>query len=135
MPKLPYREMRDVTVVGADAALLELLAREQNVVERLARAAKVHAPASGDGRPAHAVTRRLGSMEILLPVDEAYLEKERAGLRKELDRAGVEAEAIERKLKTGFVDKAPPAVVEKERARLEELRAAIALSRERLASL
>lgn len=135
MPKLPYREVRDVTVVGADAALIELLAREQNVVERLARAAKVHAPASGDGRPVHAVTRRLGSMEILLPVDEAYLEKERAGLRKELDRATAEAEAIERKLKTGFVDKAPQAVVEKERARLEELRAAIALSRERLASL
>ncbi len=135
LPKLPYREMRDVTVVGADPGLVALLGRERSVIERLARAGTVHAPASGDGRPLHAVSRRLGGIEILLPVDEAYVEKERAGLRKEIDVATADADAIERKLKTGFVDKAPPAVVQKERARLQELRAAIALSRQRLAGL
>jgi valyl-tRNA synthetase len=135
LPKLPYREMRDVTVVGAHPEFVGLFEREQHVIARLARAERVLVPASGDGRPAQAVTRRLGGMEIFLPVDAAYLEKERAGLRKEIDKASAEAGAIERKLKTGFVEKAPAAVVQKERARLAELRTAIEMSEERLKSL
>ena len=70
-----------------------------------------------------------------MPVDAAFIEKERAALEKEIEKATTEAQAIDRKLATNFVDKAPPAVVDKERARLEELRGAIARSRDRLASL
>jgi valyl-tRNA synthetase len=68
---------------------------------------------------------------VLLPVDAAFVEKERAAVEKEIERAASEADAIERKLQTNFVEKAPPAVVDKERARLEELRRALVLSQER----
>src|SRR5215469_14703838 len=135
LPSLPYRELRDVTVIGADAALSKLLRSEQGIIERLARAQRVHMPAGADGRPTHSVSRRVGSIEVLLPVDEAFIEKERNALAKEIERARAEAEAIERKLGTNFVDKAPPAVVAKERARLEELRRTLELSEQRLASL
>ena len=131
LPQLPYREMRDVTVVGADAALLELLRAQQSVVARLARTEQVREAQAGNGRPEHAVSRRLGGVELLLPVDAAFVEKERAAVDKEIERAANEAAAIERKLQTNFVEKAPPAVVDKERARLEELRQALALSQER----
>ncbi|MBV8366658.1 MAG: valine--tRNA ligase, partial [Candidatus Eremiobacteraeota bacterium] len=135
LPSLPYREMRDVTVIGADSTLATLLRSEQGIVERLARAQQVHMPTGSDGRPAHSVSRRVGSVEVLLPVDEPFVEKERAALGKEIERARTEADAIERKLATNFVDKAPPAVVAKERAKLDELRQTLALSEQRLTSL
>ncbi len=135
LPKLPFRELRDVTVLGADDQLLTLLERERGVVMRLGRAEKINAPKGADGRPTHAVSRRLGAVEILLPVDAAFVDKERAALDKEIAGAEAEAAGIERKLQTNFVDKAPPAVVAKERTRLGELRAGIELSRDRLRSL
>jgi len=131
LPNLPYRETRDVTVVGADRALLDLLHREQVVIARLARAENVHAPTGVDGRPEHTVSRRLGTIEVLLPVDAAFIEKERASLDKEIKQLQGEVEGIERKLGTNFVDKAPPSVVAKERTRLEDLRSALGMSRER----
>jgi valyl-tRNA synthetase len=135
LPKLPYRELRDVTIVGADKAFVDLLQRERGVIARLARAENVHAPTGPDGRPKHAVSRRLGAMEVLLPVDEAFVEKERTALDKEIARAKDEADTIERKLQTNFIDKAPAAVVEKERARLAELRQGLAMSQDRRAAL
>ena len=135
VPKLPYRELRDVTVVGADPELRDLLEREPGIIERLARAARVHAPSGGDGRPEHAISRRLGAVEVLLPVDAAFIEAERAALEKEIERSTREADNIERKLGTNFVAKAPPEVVTKERERLAELRQNVALSRERRKSL
>jgi valyl-tRNA synthetase len=135
LPSLPYREKRDVTLIGAEPALVELLRREQSVIERLARAERIHAPTGPDGRPEHSVSRRLGAVEVLLPVDAAFIEKERTALEKEIARLQGEAEAIDRKLQTNFVDKAPAAVVAKERTRLEELRQGLALSRQRREAL
>jgi valyl-tRNA synthetase len=135
VPKLPYRELRDVIVLGADRELLGLLERERGVVERLARAANVHAPGGADGRPQHAVSRRLGAIEVLLPVDAAFIEAERTALEKEIERALREADAIDRKLQTNFVAKAPPDVVAKERERLAELRQNVTLSQERRKTL
>ena len=136
IPKIPYRELSDVLVMGADSDLLELLSREAGIVRALGRAQKVHALKSGDGRPTHAVSRRLGALEILLPVDRAFVEKERAALHKEIDRTAEQIDVLERKLASpGFSGKAPPRVIEKERARLAELRTSLALGRERLSGL
>jgi valyl-tRNA synthetase len=74
-------------------------------------------------------------MEVLLAVDAAFIEKERSALEKEIARLQGEAEAIDRKLQTNFVDKAPAVVVAKERTRLEELRQGLALSRQRREAL
>jgi len=136
VPKIPYREFRDVHVAGADPALLELLQRESGVVKTLGRAERVHQISGQNGRPPHALSRRLGAAEILLPVDGAFVEKERSSLANEIAAADAEIAALERKLASpGFTGKAPPPVVEKERSRLEQLRASRALSAERLKQL
>jgi len=132
IPKLPYRELRDVYVSGADSRLAELLASELGVLERLGRISALHF----DERPAHGLSRRFDSAEVVLPVDAAFVEKEHASLRDAIEKSEAEIAGIEKKLgSSGFVAKAPPTVVQKERERLVELHAGIAASRERLASL
>ena len=132
VPQLPYRELRDVTVVGADPSLVALLTREATIVRTLARADRVIA----DGKPQAALSRRMGTVEVFLPVDTSYIERERDRLRKEVDKLHNDIDALERKLATGgFKEKAPPAVVEKEEARLAQLRATLEKTSERLSSL
>jgi valyl-tRNA synthetase len=134
--RIPYRELRDVSVEGAPASLLALLRDQSGVVERLARAPKVVPVGNGHARPEHALSRRLGSMVIYLPVDAAFVQAERAALAKEIERRTNEAEAIERKLASaGFVKKAPPEIVAKERSRLVELRESVDSARSRLEML
>jgi valyl-tRNA synthetase len=136
VPKLPYRELRDVTIVDADDGTVSLLRREAGIVRTLGRAAAVNAVRAGDGRPEHALSRRMGNIEVLLPVDASFVEKERASLHKEIEKTRTEIGALERKLgQSGFREKAPRAVVEKEQARLEELRMTLAKSSERLRDL
>ncbi|HEV2037525.1 MAG TPA: class I tRNA ligase family protein, partial [Candidatus Eremiobacteraceae bacterium] len=136
IPQLKYRDLSDVTVAGADEAMLALLNRESGIVRTLGRASAVIPITGGNGRPLHALSRRMGQVEVLLPVDAAFIEKERAALRKEIDKATADIVALERKLAAvGFVEKAPKDVVQKEQSRLRELRAHLAKSSERLDSL
>ena len=136
VPRLPRHDLRPVSIAGADDAFVRLLQAQQPIVETLARTPSVTALRNGDGRPPHALSRRIGGMEVLLPVDAAFIEKERAALNKEMEKARAEIESLERKLSAkGFIEKAPSAVVEKERDRLAALRALLAMSSERLASL
>jgi valyl-tRNA synthetase len=133
---LPYRELSDVFVVDADDKLLALLRKESWTIEALGRAKTVYNVGPDDGRPSHALSRRMGTMEVLLPVDASFIERERISLRKEIERSRTEIETLERKLASpGFTEKAPQAVVEKEKARLVQLRATLAKSLERLAEL
>jgi valyl-tRNA synthetase len=132
IPKLPYRELREVHVSGADSDLAALLKAEQGTLERLGRVSAVRF----DTRPLHALSRRFETAEVLLPVDAAFVERENAALRAGIEKSEAEIAVIEKKLgSSGFVGKAPPDVVTKERERLAELQAAIAASRERLATL
>jgi valyl-tRNA synthetase len=78
----------------------------------------------------------MGGAVVYLPVDTAFIEKERSAKVKEIELATAEADAIERKLASeGFVTKAPPDIVSKERARLAQLLEEIRLAHDRLASL
>ncbi|HEC15810.1 MAG TPA: valine--tRNA ligase [Sedimenticola sp.] len=78
--------------------------------------------------PPESAIALVGEMKILIPMaglidkeaELARLEKELAKLQKEAERAGAKL------ANPNFVDKAPEAVVEKERKRVEELGAAIA---------
>jgi valyl-tRNA synthetase len=72
-------------------------------------------------------TALLGEMKLLIPLSGLIdKEAELVRLSKELDRKVNELEHCERKLSNaGFIDKAPPEVVEKEQARAAELRIAI----------
>jgi len=136
IPQLKYRDLSDVHVAGADKTFLALLKRESGVVRTMGRASAVIPIADGDGRPQHALSRRIGSVEVMLPVDAAFLEKERVALRKEIEKANAELGALERKLASkGFREKAPTEVIQKEESRLHELRVHLAKSSERLESL
>ncbi|MDQ6780924.1 MAG: valine--tRNA ligase, partial [Candidatus Eremiobacteraeota bacterium] len=134
--KLPRHDLRAVSIAGADDGLMALLQREQPILQALARTPQVTALRNGDTRPLHALSRRMGRVEILLPVDEAFIAKERSSLEAELDKTAADISALQRKLaSSGFLAKAPRAVVEKEQQRLQELQALRTLTSERLASL
>jgi valyl-tRNA synthetase len=135
--KVPYRELRDVYVEGANPEFLALVERERYVIDRLARAPHVRTIGPGEfPRPPHALTKNAGSMVVHLPVHQAFTERERAALSKSIESARVEVSSLERKLDSdGFVSKAPPDVVAKERRRLAQLRESIELSEKRLNSM
>lgn len=137
VPKLPYRELREVFVDGAEPELIRLLQREAAILERLGRASAVRAIGNGQfPRPESALSRRIGAAQVFLPVDAAVVERERASLEKEIEKNGREIDTIERKLASeGFVRKAPADVVEGERRRLEDLRRSLELARDRRSSL
>ncbi|MDW8145284.1 MAG: hypothetical protein RMJ48_03125 [Roseiflexaceae bacterium] len=77
----------------------------------------------------------IGSIEAYLPLAGMIdLEAERARLLKELEAAQAEAARREARLATpGFVEKAPAAVVQRERDGLAAVRETIARLQERLA--
>jgi valyl-tRNA synthetase len=136
IPQIKYRDLSEVHVVGADDAFADLVQREGGIVRTMGRASTVKLTRPGDGRPSHALSRRMGSAEVLLPVDSAFIEKERSALRKEMEKTKAEIASLEHKLAApGFKEKAPPAVVQKEEARLHELREHLRKSSERLDSL
>jgi valyl-tRNA synthetase len=136
IPQIKYRDLSEVHVVGADDAFADLVQRERGIVRTMGRTSTVKLTRAGDGRPPHALSRRIGTAEVLLPVDSAFIEKERNGLRKEIDKTNAELSSLESKLAApGFQEKAPPAVVQKEEARLHELREHLRMSSERLDSL
>jgi len=118
------RGWRDFAGVRAAATVPARLAAEgyEETGEHLARLARVSFTADG-GDPVATVPVPGGAVEILPSEDvdlegaERRLAARRAKLEEEIDRA-------ERKLANqGFVDKAPPEVVQAERDKLERLRA------------
>ncbi|HEU5089062.1 MAG TPA: hypothetical protein VFT99_16515, partial [Roseiflexaceae bacterium] len=76
-------------------------------------------------------------VEVFLPLAGLVdLDAERARLQKELEAAEADAARREGRLaNAGFVDKAPPAVVQRERDGLVAVQTTIAKLRERLAQL
>ena len=79
----------------------------------------------------------LGSMKILIPLAGLIdTEAEAARLAREIEKHAKDLERSEQKLaNASFVDRAPPEIVDKERARAKELRAAISKFEEQRASL
>lgn len=136
-PKVKYVDLSDVYVEGASPQLLALLTREAIIVERLGRARRVLAIGSGEyPPPENAISKRVGSMTVLLPVDAAFIAEERSALEREIHKLTAEKDTVERKLASeGFVKKAPAEVVAGERKRLVDLGDAILLAQERLKTL
>ncbi len=118
-----------------DAARLE---RNRHYIESLARVESI--TWLGDGQAPESATALVGDMKVLIPM-AGLIDKdaELARLEKELDRKRAELDRTEKKLaNAGFVAKAPAAVVDKEKAKAEELEAAIARleeQRQRIAAL
>jgi valyl-tRNA synthetase len=91
----------------------------------------------GDQDAPESATALIGDMKLLIPMAGLIdKEAEQARLGKELDRKRGDLERTENKLgNASFVDKAPAAVVDKEKAKAEELRSAISQLEEQLTKI
>jgi len=102
----------------------------------LARTESVSILAEGDEAPESA-TALVGAMKLLIPMAGLIdKEAELARLEKEIGRKQAELERTEKKLlNPSFVDKAPAAVVQKERDKLDRRRTAITKLQEQAAKI
>jgi valyl-tRNA synthetase len=93
----------------------------------LARTESIEVLPEGDEGPESA-TALVGEMKLLIPLSGLIdRDAELARLEKELGKLKAEAERVEKKLSNpNFVDKAPDAVVQKERDKLSEAKSALA---------
>ncbi|HEM47349.1 MAG TPA: valine--tRNA ligase, partial [Alphaproteobacteria bacterium] len=112
---------------------LERLAANRHYIEALARVQSMEVLAPGAEAPESA-TALVGEMKVLIPmaglIDKAA---ETARLDKEIERLERDIQRAEGKLANpNFVDKAPAAVVDKERTRLAEQRTALGQLRDQL---
>ena len=103
------------------------LASNRHYLDFLARTETIRVLGAGADAPESA-TALVGEMEVLIPladlIDKAA---ELARLDKETGKLHAEIERAEKKLSNpGFVDKAPAAVVQKERDKLDDNRSALA---------
>ncbi|HEY0092883.1 MAG TPA: valine--tRNA ligase, partial [Archangium sp.] len=113
-------------VQSADARTRELLERWRGDVTRLAGLGELHIAAPG-AKPPLSAAFVSAQMEIFVPLAGLIdVDAERERLGKEITRSEQEVGGIQRKLDNpNFVAKAPPDVVEKDRARVEELEARV----------
>ncbi|MGE5597813.1 MAG: valine--tRNA ligase [Bacteroidota bacterium] len=111
-------------IIQAGSGRRDALERSRAYLMGLAALGQLEFIAEGEAKPDRAMSAVAGGAQIFLPLaDLVDLEKERARLRKELENAEAEAARLEARLATeGFVAKAPPAVVEKERGKLAEIK-------------
>lgn len=116
---LPSRRIK--ALVFADGRPREFLEENRLYVESLAGLGELEiGPATGE-KPEQAIFAVASGVEIYLPLEGLVdLEAERKRLEKELANSEQEIKRCEAKLSNeGFLAKAPPEVVEKERAKLQ----------------
>ena len=115
-----------VLLASASPRDVELAATSRPYLDFLARTESVEILPAGDEGPKSA-TCLVGDMKVLIPL-AGLIDKdaELARLDKEIKRLAQDIERTEKKLNNaGFVAKAPEAVVQKERSKLEENRSAV----------
>jgi valyl-tRNA synthetase len=114
-----------VDVASEDPAVLEVFRRDRGLVQRLANVARcdVHAAAATRPAPTSAVAVGRG-FELRVHFGNAVdVAAETARIDKEIGKLDQDLAGLVRKLENpSFVQKAPPEVVEKDRARAGELR-------------
>jgi valyl-tRNA synthetase len=127
----------EITIVAGDAAAM--LTQQAPLLSRLTRAdlERLEVVAHLPEKPTDAAALVIGAIEIFSPLAGLVdLAAERERLAKELEKAATEVEHRTQKLANeSFVQKAPEAVVQRERDNLAQAQAAVERLRERLASL
>ena len=115
-----------VLLGNASKTDIEYFANNRHYLDFLARTKSAEILAAGDDGPESA-TALVGEMKLLIPLSglidkDAELER----LNKEMSRLQQDLERCEKKLANpGFVDKAPDAVIQKERNKMEEAKSAL----------
>ena len=115
----------------------EVFEAGRTYLSKLAYAGEVEISAEAPADTEGMVSVVTGSAKMFMPMAELVdIEKERARIEKELDKARAQLEAQNKKLANeSFVSRAPEAVVNAERERAEKARALIANLEESLAKL
>ena len=108
-----------LVVVGANAATQARLSQTEAVLRRMARLENI---SQADAVPEGAVQTVLGEATLALPLaDVIDVDAERARLKKDIGKVEGEIKKISGKLgNQGFLDKAPEAVIEENKARLAD---------------
>ena len=128
----PGREL-DVYLHNGNEADRQRLENNRNYLGKLARLSSITWLNAEDSAPPSA-TQLVGRMGLLVPMAGLIdKDKEIERLSREADKLKQEVSRCEGKLKNpGFVDKAPAEVVEKERAKVTELRSSLAKFEEQI---
>ncbi len=126
----------DVLFQQGTAGDKALAAANDSLLKRLAKVTDIQWLDPGDEPPPNALAL-VGELKVMVPLAGLIdVAAERARLRKEVDRQSAELKRIDGKLANGnFVAKAPAEVVEKERQKAADVRAALAVLEEQLRSL
>lgn len=121
---VPASAQLDLLVKGADKQTLQWIENHKDIILRMARLAGIEFVA---GMPKGAVQSILNEATLGLPVaDIIDLDKERARLRKEIQRLESDITKIDAKLSNKkFVSNAPEDVVEEQKHRREEAQSVI----------
>jgi valyl-tRNA synthetase len=126
----------DVLLQGGSERDRALAAGTEELFKRLAKIDTVRWLDAGEDPPPNALAL-VGDLKVLVPL-AGLIDKdaERARLGKDIDRKASEVARLAAKLgNAGFVDKAPAAVVDKERQKLAEAQAALATLRAQLKAI
>jgi valyl-tRNA synthetase len=116
---------RRIPATIAAGSKLDLLQQQSNVIVLLAGLdeAELKIAETLDNKPKDAAALVVGPVEIYLPLAGMIdLAEERTRLEKELKEATSQIERLEKLLAGDFASKAPPALVQKEREKLEGYR-------------
>jgi valyl-tRNA synthetase len=113
----------EVILEAPNPGNLDLLRSNASILEGLAKARPLSFHGKIEERPKNALSSRIGEVEIFLPLAGLVdIPKEIERLKKELASLEKELENVNRKLsRDDFIGKAPEPVVEKARARAEDL--------------
>jgi len=114
-------------------AAVAVMAEGENYLRTLARLASLDCGV-GVARPPQAATQVAGEVEILLPLAGLIdLDEERKRLQKEIGKVEKDVALFSKKLSNeDFVAKAPPAVLQKDRAKLAEAQEKLSILQESL---
>jgi valyl-tRNA synthetase len=132
---VPPRQALDV-VVKAPQAERVLLEGEASLISALAGLGTLTVDGCAE-KPAHSAVAVAGNLEVYVPLEGLVdFEAEAARLTKEREKYAIELERLEKKLSNeGFLAKAAPEIVEKDRGRATELSEALVMIDSQLAEL
>jgi valyl-tRNA synthetase len=132
---LAPKQKTNSSILTANASGKELIEANLAMVCTLSNSANIELLSGADARPSHALSQRVGELEVYLPFPEDYnSEAEVKRLQNELKEGKEYLDRLAAKLANpNFAEKAKPEVVAKERERLAEQQVKVTKVEERLA--
>ena len=132
---LAPKQKTNSSILTANASGKELIEANLAMVCTLSNSANIELLSGADARPSHALSQRVGELEVYLPFPEDYnSEAEVKRLQNELKEGKEYLDRLAAKLANpNSAEKAKPEVVTKERERLAEQQVKVTKVEERLA--